>query len=116
MSKPRLIKKGQNYGVEFTASAQGYHLIKVDWSGEVCPIIGGKEQGENFYKETVEKFEQDEGQVWDTNIFGKTLQDLLGESLKIKGEAMPQELRAKMRRVIARIVNERKNNAICLLF
>ena len=116
LSKPKLIKKGQNFGVEFSAKAQGYHLIKVEWSGSVCPIIGGKEEGERFYAETVDKYEKDEGQVWETNIFGKSIQELLGDNLKMKADAMPQELRIKMRRVITRIVNERKNNAICLLF
>ncbi len=116
LSKPKLVKKGQNYGVAFNAKAQGYHLIKVDWSGEVCPIIGGKEQGESFYQETLEKFEKDEGQVWDTNIFGKSLKELLEDGLSRKAEGMSPELRAKMRRIITRIVDEEKNNAICLLF
>ena len=116
LSKPKLVKKGQNYGVTFEAKTQGYHLVKVAWSGSVCPIIGGKEQCQRFYEETMDQFENDAGQVWDINIFGKSLRDLLGEALKGKADAMPYELRAKMRRLLTRIVDERKNNAICLLF
>lgn len=116
LSQPKVMKKGPNYGVEFTAKARGYHVIKVDVTGGVCPVIGGKEQCEAFYRETCDKFEKDAGQVWETNIFGKDLYQLLGDALTAKADGMPQELRAKMRRVVTRIVNEGKNNAICLLF
>ncbi|MBR2904036.1 MAG: stage IV sporulation protein A, partial [Clostridia bacterium] len=116
LSKPKLIKKGQNYGVEFSARAQGYHFVKVDWSGEVCTIIGGKEQCERFYDETLQKYEEDAGQVWDINIFGKTLREMLGDSLRRKGDSVSQEMRGKLRRTVNRIVDEQKNNGFFFLF
>lgn len=116
LEKPRLVKKGANYGVCFRANATSYHVVKVNVTGAVNPMIGTKQQGEEFVAETVETYEKGEGKVWETNIFGKTLRSLVESELAGKVGAMPAELRKKMRRTITKIVNDGKNNVICLLF
>ncbi len=115
LQKPRLVKKSAGYGVHFQANATSYHIVKVGVSGAVSPIIGTKQQGEDFVGETLQAYEAGES-VWETNIFGKSLRALLADELSGKSNAMPVELRRKMRRVITRIVNEGKNNILCLLF
>ena len=116
LDKPRLLKKSSGYGAHFRASAPSYHIIKVDVTGGVSPIIGTKEQSEGFIDETLTGFENGMEGVWETNIFGRSLRALVGEELSGKTTAMPMELRKKMRRTITKIVNDGKNNAICLLF
>jgi stage IV sporulation protein A len=116
LETPKLVKKGASYGVEFKAKASGYHIVKVDVRGEVSPIIGTKEQGEAFVQSTVQSYEEGQEKVWETNIFGKTLRELVGDDLAQKLGAMPVELRRKMRRVVTRVVNEGKNNLLCILF
>ncbi|MBO7298046.1 MAG: stage IV sporulation protein A, partial [Clostridia bacterium] len=116
LDQPQLIKKSAGYGVQFKANASSYHIVKVDISGAVSPIIGTKQQGEDFVGETRRAYEEDGEAVWETNIFGKSLRDLVGDELAGKSNAMPIELRKKMRRVMTRIVNEGKNNVLCLLF
>ena len=116
LEKPQLIKKSAGYGVQFKASATGYHIVKVDVTGEVSTIIGTKQQGEDFLADTVTAYEEGEGKVWETNIFGKSLRSLVGDELSGKSNAMPIELRRKMRRTITRIVNDGKNNVFCILF
>ena len=116
LETPRLVKKGASYGVEFKAKASGYHIVKVEVKGEVSPIIGTKEQGEEFVQSTVQAYEEGQEKVWETNIFGKSLRELVGDDLAQKSGAMPVELRRKMRRVVTRVVNEGKSNLLCILF
>ena len=115
LEEPKLVKKGSGYGVHFKASAPSYHIFRVDVGGEVSPIVGSQAQGEEFAKETREKFDLGDGSVLDTNIFGKTLKDLLSEDLSKKTETVPHELKKKMRRTLTRIVNEGRGGVICIL-
>ncbi len=114
LKKPELVKKNAGYGMNFGARATSYHIVKVDINGAVSPIIGTKEQGEDFASETLKAYE--EGDVWDTNIFGKSLRSLIEGELSGKTNSMPVDLRKKMRRVMTKIVNEGKNNLFYLLF
>ncbi len=114
LQKPQLVKKSAGYGMHFGASATSYHIVKVDIRGAVSPIIGTKEQGEDFAAETMKAYE--EGNVWETNIFGKSLRSLVEGELSGKSNAVPVELRKKMRRVMTKIVNEGKSNLFCFLF
>lgn len=116
LEKPQLVKKGAGYGVRFKANAASYHIIKIDVSGSVNPIIGTKEQGEEFVDGTLRAYDEGAEKVWETNIFGKSLRSLVGDELSGKTNAMPIELRRKMRRTVTRIVNEGKGNVFCILF
>lgn len=116
LDEPKLVKKGSGYGVEFKAKASGYHIMKVDVTGKVSPIIGTKQQGEDFVDETLKTYAEGQEKVWETNIFGKSLRALVGDELAEKSGAMPLELRRKVRRTVTRAVNEGKNNVICILF
>jgi stage IV sporulation protein A len=106
LEKPRLLKKGAGYGAQFSAKAASYHVIKVDVTGAVSPIIGTKEQGQDFVESTLKTYEDESEDVWGTNIFGKSLRSLVQGELSGKNNAMPIELRRKMRRVLSRVVNE----------
>ena len=116
LDKPQLVKKGSGYGVQFKANAVSYHVVKVDVSGSVNPIIGTKQQSEEFVSDTLKCYEEGEEKVWETNIFGKSLRSLVDDELSGKSNAMPVEIRRKMRKAVNRIVNEGKANVICLLF
>ncbi len=114
LEQPELVKKGAGYGVAFKTKAPSYHVIKVDVAGSVNPIIGTKEQSEEFLSELLKG--QGEGDVWETKIFGKSLRSLMGEELALKNGGVPMELRKKLRRTLSRIVNDGKGNLICILF
>ena len=115
LEKPQLVKKNAGYGVQFKANASSYHIVKVNVFGSVSPIIGTKEQSEEFVVDTRTAYDNGE-EVWDTNIFGKSLRALVGDELSGKSNAMPPELRKKMRRVMTKVVNEGKNNVFCFVF
>ncbi|MBQ8322755.1 MAG: stage IV sporulation protein A [Clostridia bacterium] len=116
LEKPQLVKKNAGYGVKFKANATSYHVVKVGVSGSVSPIIGTKQQSEEFVGEATQAYENGGGEIWETNIFGKSLRALVSDELSGKSNAMPIELRRKMRRVLTRVVNEGKNNVLCIVF
>jgi stage IV sporulation protein A len=116
LQKPQLIKKSAGYGVQFRANAPSYHIVRVDVTGCVSPIIGTKQQGEDFISDALKHYDEDEKEVWETNIFGKSLLHLVEDELDAKTNAMPADIRKKMRRTMSKIVNEGKGNVFCILF
>lgn len=115
LDEPKLVKKSAGYGVKFKASAPAYHVVKIDVTGEVNPIVGTKQQGEEFIKEALESYQAGTDKVWQTNIFGKSLKELVMDELTGKTSAMPIEIRKKLRRTMMRVVNEGKGGIICIL-
>ena len=90
-------------------------LIRVDVSGEVRPALGGEEQSEAFAKQISENMQSEPDRAWNTNMFGRTLKDMLGEELFVKNRSMGEGVRKKMRKTVTRIVNEGKGGVICIL-
>lgn len=115
LEKPSVVRQGQNVGVKLKASAPSYHIIKVDVGGEVSPIMGAASQSEGMVGEIMNGFENDPQGMWNTNLFGKSLREMVQEGLAGKVNGMQEETRVKMRKAITRIVNEGKGGVICIL-
>ncbi len=115
LAEPRLIKKNGRIDVDLRADAPSYHIIRVDVSGAVHPALGNAEQSEAFVKNLSENMRAEPDRAWNTNMFGKTLKEMLGEELNIKNRAMRENVQGKMRRTVTRIVNEGKGGVICIL-
>ena len=115
LEEPELVKQGGRFGVKLKASAPSLHIMKVDVSTEVAPIVGTEKQGEDLINYIMNRFEDNPAGIWETNMFGKSLHDLVNEGLAGKLNAMPKEAQSKMRRTLTRIVNENKGGVICIL-
>lgn len=115
LDKPKMVKQGANVGIKLRATAPSYHVVKVDVSGEVSPIMGHASQSEDMVKGIMSGFETDPQGTWNTALFGKSLRSMVKEGLDGKVTAMQEETRAKMRRTITRIVNEGRGGVICIL-
>ncbi len=116
LDKPYIVKKGAGYGAKFKASAASYHVIKIGINGEIQPIIGTKDQSEAFVGEIISDYETDPTKVWETNIFGKSLRELIGEEFAKKTQGLPPELGKKLTKIISRIVNDgKKGGILCIL-
>lgn len=115
LSEPKVVKKGGRVGVDLHAHAPSYHIIRVDLTGEVRPAIGNEEQSESFAKTLAENMATEPEAAWNTNMFGKTLKELLGDELYVKNRSMAENVQRKMRRTVTRIVNEGKGGVICIL-
>lgn len=115
LDTPELVRKGTGFGVHFKATAPSYHIVRVDVTGEVNPIVGNRKQGEEFLGEILSEYDSAPEKVWETNLFGKSLKELLSDGLSEKAAGMSADVRAKMRRTITRIVNEGRGGVICIL-
>ncbi len=115
LDKPKVVKQGANMGIKLRATAPSYHVVKVDVSGEVSPIMGLASQSEDMVNGIMSGFETDPQATWNTALFGKSLKSMVKEGLDAKVTAMQDETRSKMRRTITRIVNEGKGGVICIL-
>lgn len=115
IEEPTLLKQGNRYGVKFKAGASTLHLIKVDVSTEVTPIVGGKEESEELLDKLKTDYNENPNNILSTNIFGKTLSDLINDGLARKSSNISQDTQGKMRKTISRIVNEGKGGVICIL-
>ncbi len=115
LAEPKVVKKSGRVGVNLHADAPSYHIIRVDVSGEVHPALGNEEQSKAFVKDLTENLANEPDRAWNTNMFGRTLKDMLGEELYVKNRSMAENVQRKMRKTVTRIVNEGKGGVICIL-
>jgi stage IV sporulation protein A len=115
LEEPKIVKSGGNVGIKLKASAPSYHIVKVDVSGEVSPIMGNAGQSEGIVQGMMSGFEKDPEGMWDTNMFGKSLKGMVRDGLWGKVASMQNDTKGKMRKAITRIVNEGKGGVICIL-
>lgn len=115
LDAPQIVRKGSRYGVRLHASAPSYHILKVDVETEVSPLIGGEAQSQDILESWLKEFGEDGIGIWQTNMLGKSLEQLAREGLGNKLMSMPEDARNKMRRAVTRIVNEGKGGVICIL-
>ena len=115
LAEPSLTKRGGRVNVSLRADAPSYHVIRVDVRGEVRPALGTEEQSSAFVKHLSETLEEDPARAWSTNMFGRTLKEMLGEELSGKTRSMGETAQHKMRRTLTKIVNEGKGGVICIL-
>lgn len=115
LDEPELVRKGNRYGVKLKASAPSYHIVRVDVETEISPTIGSEQQSEDLVKYLLSEFENNKKGIWETNMFGVSLNTLVKEDLNNKLGSMSSDTQAKLRRTISRIVNEGKGGVLCVL-
>ena len=112
LEKPEVLKKGQTYGVRLKAGAPSIHMIRVDIDTEITPMVGDEKQSRDLIEYlTAEEPEK----LWQSNIFGKSVYDMIQEGLSAKLIRTPEDVRAKFRTSLTRIVNEGASGLICLI-
>lgn len=115
LDEPEIIKQGSKFGVRLKANAPSIHLIRADISAEVEPIIGTERQSEELISYLMNDFDRDPDKIWETNIFGKSLSEMVSEGLQSKLSRLPEDAREKLREAVERIINEGCSGLICLL-
>lgn len=115
LEEPEIMKQGGRYGVRLKASAPSIHMIRADIETEVAPIVGGEKQSEDMIQYLLQEYEGDSGKIWEANIFGKSLHELVSEDLNIKLRRMPDDARMKFRETLQRIINEGSGGLICII-
>lgn len=115
LEEPEIIKQGGKYGIRLKASAPSVHMIKTNITTEVTPIVGSEQQSEELVMYLLKEFEENPSKIWESNIFGKSLHELVSEGLHNKLMRMPEDARNKMRDTIERMINEGCNGLICII-
>lgn len=115
LQTPELIKKGGAWGVRLRANAPSIHLLRADLAAELSPIVGSEDQAKELVQRLSAAGEDGTGSVWESNLFGKSLYELVNERMNVKLTGLPEDARMKLRRALERIVNEGANGLICLV-
>ena len=115
LEEPEIMKQGGRYGVRLKASAPSIHMMKATINTEVAPIVGSESQSEELVKYLLNEFQENPAEIWQSNIFGKSLDDLVNEGLKNKLYHMPVEARMKLQQTLERIINEGCSGLLCII-
>ena len=115
LEEPEMIKQGSRYGVKLKAKAPSIHMIRADIETEVSPIVGSEKQSQELVESLLSDFESDPKKIWDSNIFGKSLHELVNEGLQTKLMKMPEDAQEKLQETLERIINEGSGGLICII-
>lgn len=115
LEEPEIMKQGGRYGVRLRASAPSLHIMKADIQTEVAPIVGSESQSEELIKYLLKEFEENPAMIWESNIFGTSLHQLVNEGLHNKLYRMPGDARLKLRETLERVINEGCSGLICII-
>lgn len=115
LEEPEIFKQGSRFGVRLKASAPSIHMIRADIQTEVSPLVGTEKQSEELLNYLISEFESNPSKLWESNIFGKSLYDLVREQLQNKLLKMPEDARSKLQFTLQRIVNEGSGGLICII-
>ena len=115
LDEPEIVKQGSKFGVKLKARAPSIHLIRADIETEVSPIVGSEKQSEELVNYLLSEFESDPIKIWESNIFGKNLHELVNEGLQNKLSKMPEDAQMKLQETLQRIINEGSGGLICII-
>lgn len=115
LEEPEMIKQGSRFGVKLKAKAPSIHLIKTCVETEVSPIVGSEKQSEELVNYLLSEFDNNPKEIWKSNIFGKSLHELVNEGLQTKLSKMPEDAQCKLQETLERIVNEGSGGLICII-
>ena len=115
LEEPEIVKQGSRFGVKLKAKAPSIHLIRAEIETEVSPLVGSEKQSEELVNYLLSEFENNPEKIWESNIFGKSLHELVNEGLQNKLSRMPEDAQAKLQETLERIVNEGSGGLICII-
>lgn len=115
LEEPEIVKQGSRFGVRLKASAPSIHMIRADIETEVSPIVGTEKQSEELVHYLLNEFETDPKKIWESNIFGKSLHELVNEGLHNKLYRMPDDAQLKLQETLQKIINEGSGGLICII-
>ena len=115
LEEPEIVRQGGRYGVRLKASAPSIHLMRANIETELSPIVGDEQQSDELIKYLLGEYEGDTEKLWQSNIFGKSLYDLVTDGLNTKISRMPDDARQKLTKTLSRMINENTGGMICIL-
>ena len=115
LDEPEVIKNGNKFGVKINAKAPSVHMIKTDILTEIAPIVGSEEQAKDLIEFIKKNSVESEEGIWGTNIFGKSIEEIVGDGIDDKISKLTEQTRVKMQDAIRKITNESKGGVIFII-
>ena len=115
LEEPEIIRQAGRCGVKLKASAPSIHMMLTDIKTEVSPIVGDEKQSQELVDYLMQEFESDRSKLWQSNIFGKSLHELVNEGLTSKLRRLPVEARGKFQGTLEKVINEGNGTLICIM-
>ena len=115
LETPEMFRQGNKYGVKIKAKAPSLHIIRTDITTEISPIVGSENQSRDLISYLNEQFRENPSSIWETNIFGKTLFEMVNEQIDSKLSSVPADLQYKIRRSLQKVSDEGKEYFICII-
>jgi len=115
LENPVIIKHGSKFGVKFRAKAPSIHLIRADIETEIAPIVGSQQQSEELISNLSQEMSIDPNKVWELNMFGKSMYDLIKDGLQSKLYNIPEDAQVKLQETLQKIINEGSGGLICII-
>ena len=115
LKEPEIIRHGNKYGVKIHASAPSIHLIKANISTEIAPIVGTEEQAKDLVAYINEEASAGENNIWNVNIFGKTMEQMISDGIQDKASKINEESQLKLQNTMEKIVNESNGGMVCII-
>ena len=115
LEEPQIVRQNGKYCVKLRANAPAIHMLSTNVETEVTPAIGGESASEDIISFLLQGFDGDVNRIWQSNIFGRSLNELAEEGLNAKLEALPENAKRKLRETLQRIINEGSSGLICIL-
>ncbi|MBR3294432.1 MAG: stage IV sporulation protein A [Oscillospiraceae bacterium] len=115
LEEPQIVRQNGKYSVRLRAKAPAIHMMMTRVETEVSPAIGGENASEDIINFLLQGFDGEVNRIWESNIFGRSLNELAGEGLHNKIENLPENARRKLRDTLQRIINEGCSGLICIL-
>ena len=115
LEEPEIIRQASGYGVKLKAQGPSIHMIRANIETEISPIVGSEQQSEELVKSMLKEFESDPARLWESNIFGKSLHELITEGIHAKLDHMPDDARKKLGETLQKVINEGSGGLICII-
>ena len=115
LEEPQIVKQAGGYGVRLRASAPSVHMIRASIETEINPVVGTEQQSEELVRNLLTDFEEDPKQIWQSNLFGRSLYELVNDGLHAKLAHMPDDARQKLGETLSRVINEGSGGLICII-
>jgi len=115
LDEPEIVKQAGGFGIRLRASAPSIHMIRADIQTELNPTVGTEQQSEELVKYLLAEFDEDPRGIWNTNLFGKSIYELVNEGLHSKLDHMPEDARERFGETLSKVINEGASGLICIL-
>ena len=115
LMEPEIVKQGSKYGIKLTAAAPSLHILRANITTTVSPIIADETNGEDMVNSMMKNFENNPLEIWQSNLFGNSLQERVNRGMNAKLQNIPQQAREKLAETVEKVVNEGCQGLICII-